>query len=354
MPWYLSDRDQLWSCPAGSAGTAVTNLGCLPVADLPVGEDALLLAEGPEVVTRFEQALDEWLVLMANALVGMGARALEIGVEYVKERHAFGAPIGSFQAVAHGLADAATSVDGGGLLAREAAWAATAESRRFPGLAAMACAFSCRVCPPGQLSEPALPRRIRVHARVRHPALFPPGQGVACAVRRTRGALRPGRGPPPVGHAHGAVTMDFRLGERSEGFRQEARDFLDEALTDDVRDEMERTGVHHSWAFHRKLVERGWLAPGWPEELGGQGRDPLEMLAFMEEFHRAGAPTYAVGTTLMVANIIRHSAPTSSVNWSFPRRWVGRSSSSSASPNPSRVPTWPPPRPGRFGTASSG
>ena len=100
--------------------------------------------------------------------------------------------------------------------------------------------------------------------------------------------------------------MDFRLGQRVDGFRQEARDFLDAALTDEVRDEMHRTGVHHSWAFHRALVEHGWLAPGWPEELGGQGRDPLEMLAFMEEFHRSGAPTYAVGTTLMVANIIRH------------------------------------------------
>ncbi len=100
--------------------------------------------------------------------------------------------------------------------------------------------------------------------------------------------------------------MDFRLGERSEAFRQEARDFLDDVLTDEVREEMERTGVHHSWHFHRNLVERGWLAPGWPKELGGQGRDPLEMLAFMEEFHRAGAPTYAVGTTLMVAGIIRH------------------------------------------------
>ena len=60
----------------------------------------------------------------------MGARALEIGVEYVKERHAFGVPIGSFQAVAHGLADAATGVDGGGLLAREAAWAAAEEPDR--------------------------------------------------------------------------------------------------------------------------------------------------------------------------------------------------------------------------------
>ena len=41
-----------------------------------------------------------------------GLRSIEIGVEYVKERHAFGVPIGSFQAVAHGLADAATAVEG--------------------------------------------------------------------------------------------------------------------------------------------------------------------------------------------------------------------------------------------------
>ena len=59
-----------------------------------------------------ERARDEWLVLMANALVGIGTRSIEIGVDYVKERHAFGVPIGSFQAVAHGLADAATAVEG--------------------------------------------------------------------------------------------------------------------------------------------------------------------------------------------------------------------------------------------------
>jgi 3-oxocholest-4-en-26-oyl-CoA dehydrogenase alpha subunit len=100
--------------------------------------------------------------------------------------------------------------------------------------------------------------------------------------------------------------VDFRLGESSEMFRQEARAFLDEVFTDEMEDQIHRTGVHHNWDFHRALVERGWLAPGWPEEFGGQGRDPLEMLAFAEEFHRAGAPTYAVGTTLMVANIIRH------------------------------------------------
>jgi 3-oxocholest-4-en-26-oyl-CoA dehydrogenase alpha subunit len=100
--------------------------------------------------------------------------------------------------------------------------------------------------------------------------------------------------------------MDFRLGEKSEAVRLEARAFLEEALTPEVRQKMEETGVHHSWDFHRKLVERGWLAPGWPKEFGGQGRDPLEILAFAEELQRAGAPTYGVGTTLMIAGVIRH------------------------------------------------
>lgn len=136
------DGGQLWSLAVGEARTGVGNLGSLPVADIHVGTGARPLASGPDVGGVFELARDEWLVLMANALAGMGARSLEIGVEYVKERHAFGVPIGSFQAVAHGLADAATSVDGGGLLAREAAWAAAEEPDRAAELAALACAFN--------------------------------------------------------------------------------------------------------------------------------------------------------------------------------------------------------------------
>jgi alkylation response protein AidB-like acyl-CoA dehydrogenase len=100
--------------------------------------------------------------------------------------------------------------------------------------------------------------------------------------------------------------MDFRLGERSDAFRDEAKQFLDEQLTTEVRERMHSTGVHHNWDFHRARAEHGLLAPGWPEEFGGQGRDALEVLAFAEEFQNAGAPTYGVGTTLMVANIIRH------------------------------------------------
>ena len=64
-----------------------------------------------------------WRCLTAAVQVGIGAASLDIGVEYVKTRHQFGVPIGSFQAVQHRLADVAVAVDGARLLAYEAAGA---------------------------------------------------------------------------------------------------------------------------------------------------------------------------------------------------------------------------------------
>ena len=126
---------------AAASRTPVTNLGSLPLADV-AAIGAGVLAEGAAAVEAHQVAIDEWMALMANAMNGLGTRALEMGVAYAKERHAFGVPIGSFQAVAHGLADAATALDGGTLLAREAAWAAGEEPGRARELAALAFGFS--------------------------------------------------------------------------------------------------------------------------------------------------------------------------------------------------------------------
>jgi alkylation response protein AidB-like acyl-CoA dehydrogenase len=122
-------------------GRPISNLGSMPVADIAVDSSAVALLSGDRAERQFELARDEWMVLMANSLIGMGARSIEIGVEYVRERHAFGAPIGSFQAVAHGLADAATAIDGGKLIAREAAWAADEDTARGSQLASLSCGF---------------------------------------------------------------------------------------------------------------------------------------------------------------------------------------------------------------------
>jgi alkylation response protein AidB-like acyl-CoA dehydrogenase len=118
----------------------VENVGCLPLADLVVPEDATVL--GDNALEAYATALDEWRVLTAAALGGIAAQALDIGIAYVKERQAFGQPIGAFQGVAHRLADRACEVDGAELLAREAAWAAAEDPGRAAELAAMAFAFA--------------------------------------------------------------------------------------------------------------------------------------------------------------------------------------------------------------------
>jgi alkylation response protein AidB-like acyl-CoA dehydrogenase len=120
----------------------VENVGCLPLADVAVPVEAVVLGEGAAALEAYATALHEWRVLTAAALAGLAARALEIGVAYVKERQAFGQPIGAFQGVAHRLADRACEVDGAELLAREAAWAAAEEPGRAAELAAMAFAFA--------------------------------------------------------------------------------------------------------------------------------------------------------------------------------------------------------------------
>ena len=99
--------------------------------------------------------------------------------------------------------------------------------------------------------------------------------------------------------------MDFRLGESSEEFRSEIREFLDEHMTEELEERAYRSGVSHDDEFTKALVERGWLAPGWPVEFGGQGRDPIEMLTLQEELRVADAPTYGIGTTTMVALVVR-------------------------------------------------
>jgi alkylation response protein AidB-like acyl-CoA dehydrogenase len=89
-----------------------------------------------------ETMLDAIILLAAQA-VGGAQYALEITVQYAKDREQFDKPLGAFQAISHYLADAVTAVDGAEMLAYEAAWA-RADGRNVERLAPMAKLFACR------------------------------------------------------------------------------------------------------------------------------------------------------------------------------------------------------------------
>ena len=81
-------------------------------------------------------------MLLAAQAIGGARYALEITVQYAKDRHQFDKPLGAFQAIAHYLADAATTIDGAEQLVHEAAWAA-ASGRPLDTLAPGAKLIAC-------------------------------------------------------------------------------------------------------------------------------------------------------------------------------------------------------------------
>lgn len=83
------------------------------------------------------------IILLAAQAMGGAQRALEMTVQYAKEREQFDKPLGAFQAIAHYLADASTAIDGGTTLVYEAAWA-RATGKRVHRLAPMAKLFACQ------------------------------------------------------------------------------------------------------------------------------------------------------------------------------------------------------------------
>jgi alkylation response protein AidB-like acyl-CoA dehydrogenase len=91
----------------------------------------------------WEAVMQDAIILLAAQAMGGAERALEITVEYAKERIQFDRPLGGFQAIAHYLADATTLIDGGKTLAFEAAWA-RANGRPIDRLAPMAKLFACQ------------------------------------------------------------------------------------------------------------------------------------------------------------------------------------------------------------------
>ena len=63
--------------------------------------------------------------------------------------------------------------------------------------------------------------------------------------------------------------MDIGFAPHYETFRDEVRRFLDDNLTDDLRDSQRFCpGIfldyEHNIVWHRILHKQGWIAPSWP------------------------------------------------------------------------------------------
>jgi alkylation response protein AidB-like acyl-CoA dehydrogenase len=130
-----------------------------PVGELTVTQAQPLLAAAPED-GWLEGVRDRALVALAAEAVGAASGALDLAVTYARTREQFGRPIGTFQAVAHELAQAFMEIETARSLVYWAGWAV---QERAPEAATAAAAAKARAA---DAATDACERAIQVHGGV--------------------------------------------------------------------------------------------------------------------------------------------------------------------------------------------
>jgi alkylation response protein AidB-like acyl-CoA dehydrogenase len=113
MIFIPTDNEQMEIKPIDTMGGRETNY--LYLNDCEAPEDAVL-GEVDQAWMQLMAGLNVERLILAAIQLGIGQRAFDDTLAYVKERRQFGRPIGSFQALQHRLADIATELEAARLM----------------------------------------------------------------------------------------------------------------------------------------------------------------------------------------------------------------------------------------------
>ncbi|MBC2667719.1 acyl-CoA dehydrogenase [Novosphingobium piscinae] len=292
-----------------SARPAEPNLASDGLAEVDLAAAAAtVLASGPAATAQFAAALEEWKLLQAAALAGLGAQALKMAAAYAGERKQFGQLIGQFQAISHPLADCLCDVEGARLLA----WKAVREIA--DGSADAAVNVSLAIWAAADAAAKAASQAMQtfggygltteydIYFYVLRARSWPLVWGEPARWLEEAGARRYGEGVvalPDVGDC----PIEFDIGEEARAMIAE----IDAFMTANVTPEM-RAQFHYSWEghvpeLHKKMAEAGLLFLSSPE-LGGRGVGPYARSAARGALERHGYSNPAAGVAEMVGLMI--------------------------------------------------
>ena len=113
MIFVPTDNPQMEIKPIDTLGGRETNH--LYLTDCEAPADAVL-GEVDQGWMQLMAGLNVERLILAAIMLGIGERAFDDALAYVKERRQFGRPIGSFQALQHRLADLATELEAARLM----------------------------------------------------------------------------------------------------------------------------------------------------------------------------------------------------------------------------------------------
>jgi alkylation response protein AidB-like acyl-CoA dehydrogenase len=109
--------------------------------------------------------------------------------------------------------------------------------------------------------------------------------------------------------------MDLALSPQDEAFRDEVRRFLDDHLTEGLREAGRKTGgvftdMTAGLRWHKVLAARGWSAPSWPREHGGTGWSATQRYIFARECVAVDAPRiFSMGLRMVGPVIMKFGTP---------------------------------------------
>lgn len=294
----------------GATSHAEPNIGQMPIAswNLRDGERLALLSGAP-AQSVMEAAIAEWKLLSGAWLAGLSRRALELASDYANERVQFGRPIGTFQGLAHPLADAVTAVDGGHLFV----WKAIASIAEGADDAAAMISLSWWWI--GQATVTAVRRAVRALG----------GYGLSLEydlqLYNRRGNALVLLGGDPQGelqHAGdllfankasalpdaGEIDISFSADETARAHMARMQAFFLENWDDRMRGKAHHSTASHDASFHRKLAQAGLIFGAWPAEHGGTGLTAGEDFAATMVLEEWNYTSHVVTITNMAGQIV--------------------------------------------------
>ena len=232
-----------------------------------------VLALGAEAERMLDALRFPLQCALAAELVGVAQELFDRTLDYLRTRRAFGRSLGAFQALQHRAVDVWGDIEISRALTLEAA--RVSAQGRLGTLELIAAARA-------KAGDTAL--RTAKWAVQMHGAMgFTDECDIGLYLKRAMALTRVYRTPEAhrerfaaASWAPGAPNLFevFRAdSDEDKKFRAEVRKFLDDTLPPYLLDLPTRPKPEDANWWHRKLAERGWIAPAWPKEHGGMEAD---------------------------------------------------------------------------------
>lgn len=294
-----------------SARIAEETLASTPLAEIDLAaQPRVVLASGADALATFAAGIEEWKLLIAAGLAGLGREALRLAAAYANERKQFGQLIGTFQGISHPLADRLCEVDSGKFLVWKAIRDIADGSKDAPAAvslaawwnidaAAKAVAQSLHTFGGYGLTTEYDIYLFNLRAKA-WPLVFGDPQRLLDEGARRRYAGETASLPDV-----GEMPVEFDLGDEARAVAAEIDSLFAEHVTPEMRE-----SFHYSWEgynpeLNKKLAAANLLYLGLPKDAGGRGLSAYAKTAAMDAFEEQGYNNPAAGVSQMVALIIQ-------------------------------------------------